>query len=192
MGRVHHGRLNGSGQSGQRSLRLHPGRQFLGRDLTTEDIQHPLGTGRTGRDVALLAQHLVLIGHSVRPHASHDDRATHRGDRRDRARKLGYIGGASQLRRRSSHCPHRGDRREVRSHSRAGAGRLSGRHDSQRATSGGRIRTLGWVEQVGRLPAAQVGSSTDGATDTEASGERVDQPVDVLWGAEVMIGQAQQ
>jgi hypothetical protein len=75
------------GQSGQQLLRLHSSRQFLGRDLSTEDIQHTLRAGATGGDVALLAQHLVWIGYSVRPHASHDDWATHRSDWRDRAGK---------------------------------------------------------------------------------------------------------
>ena len=89
LGRVDHGHLGRGRQSGQRLLWLHPGRQFLGGDLSTEDVQHTLSTGATGRDVALLAQHLVLVGYSVRPHASHDDRATHWSDGRDRAGKLG-------------------------------------------------------------------------------------------------------
>ena len=165
----------------------------MGGDLSTEDVQHTLSTGATGRDVALLAQHLVLVGYSVRPHASHDDWATHRSDGRDRAGKS-QRSRATQLGRRSSAgCPtHRSDRGVVRSHARAGAGRLRWWYCRQRTASGCRIRILGSVKQVGGLLATEVGNSTNGATDTKASGERVDQSVDVLGGAKILIGQAQQ
>ena len=144
----------------------------MGRDLSTEDVQHTLSTGATGRDVALLAQHLVLVGYSVRPHASHDDWATHRSDGRDRAGKP-QRGRATQLSRCSSAgcATHWGNRGVVRSHARAGAGRLCRRDCCQSTTSGSRIRILGSVEQVGGLLATEVGNSTNGATDTEASGE---------------------
>ena len=64
----------------------------------------------------------------------------------------------------------------------------SGRLDPRR-----RLGRLCSVEQVLRIlddrRSTQVGCRPEGATDTEASGERIDQPVDVLRRPELLIGQ---
>ena len=95
LGWVDHGCLGRGGQSEQCLLRLHPSRQFLGRDLPTKNVQHTLSTGATGRDVALLAQHLISVGYCTRPRASHDDWATHRSDDRAGAGKSQRSAGGS-------------------------------------------------------------------------------------------------
>ena len=189
-------------QSGQGRLRLHPCSQFLGGDRATEDVEHTLGAGgRTGRHVALLTQQNILAGdiRSTRPHASHDDWATHwseRLGRRGESQRSGR-GRATQLERSAGGCTRWGDRREVWSHRCAGASRrasagwLGARCDDQvtaRSDRGG----LGRVQQVLRLAAAQVGNTTQWATDTKASGERVDQAVDTLGRGEVLAGDTQQ